>query len=158
MYKYKVFTSENGLWVENEKEIRTLGANVNKAIEIVIKKWKRLSPYSVYPIDVSGGCHERDTGYETFSGGFYPYYGGTDCTWIDMLVDDFKKEAEEKLDGTWFTTLNFATIRVMIVGRYGPIVLTFRRGEMAVTICYDEEYKNEETALLNEFEQVFGAV
>ena len=155
MDRYKVFKPESWFWIENEKEIRALADDVNKAIDIVVKGWRRLWPYEVYPIDVSGGCHERDTGYETFSGGSYPYDDWDNSSWVDLLVDDFKKE-EEQLDGGWFNTLNFDTIRVMIVGRHGPIVLTFRRGEMSVTVRYDDNYKDEEKALLAEFEQTFG--
>ena len=151
MKRYKVFKPESWFWIENEEEIRALAKDVDKAIEIVVKRWRYLWPYTIYPIDVSGGCHERETGYEEFSGGSYPY----NPSWVDELVKDFKKE-EAKLYGTWFHTLCFDTIQVVIVGRRGPVVLTFYRGEMTVTIRYDDEYKDEEDALLDEFEQVFG--
>ena len=156
MDRYKVFKPESWFWIENEKEIRALAEDVNKAIDIVVRRWRRLWPYTIYPIDVSGGCHERDTSYEMFSGGSYPLYDrDTDKTWVDMLVDDFRKE-EERLDGCWFSILCFDTITVVIIGHRGPVVLTFYRGEMAVTICYDDEYKAEEKELLDEFERVFG--
>ena len=63
MYKYKVFMPESRFWVEKEEEIRALAEDVNKAIEIVVRRWRSLWPFAIFPIDVSGGCHERDTGY-----------------------------------------------------------------------------------------------
>ena len=159
MYKYKVFMPESRFWVEKEEEIRALAEDVNKAIEIVVRRWRSLWPFAIFPIDVSGGCHERDTGYEAFSGGSYPFYDrSTERSWVDCLTEDLRKEEKEKLDGCWYTVLNFETVTVLITGHRGPVVLTFRRGEMAVTICYDDEYKGEEKELLNEFEQVFGIV
>ena len=159
MYKYKVFKPGSWFWVEKEKEIWALAEDVNKAIEIVVKRWRGLWPFTIYPIDVSGGCHERDTGYEAFSGGSYLFYDhGTDSSWVERLIQDFRKEEKEKLDGCWYSTLSFDTITVLITGPRGPVVLVFRRGEMAVTISYDDEYKAEEIEMLNEFEQVFGTV
>ncbi len=100
MYKYKVFMPESRFWVEKEEEIRALAEDVNKAIEIVVRRWRSLWPFAIFPIDVSGGCHERDTGYEAFSGGSYPFYDrSTERSWVDCLTEDFRKEEKEKLDG-----------------------------------------------------------
>ncbi len=52
---------ESRFWVENEEEIRALAEDVNKAIEIVVRRWRSLWPFAIFPIDVSGGCHEPDT-------------------------------------------------------------------------------------------------
>ena len=157
MFKYKVFKPESWFWIENEDEIRALAEDVNKAIDIVVEGWRQLWPYTIYPVDVSGGCHERDTGYEEFSGGSYAFYDDeANQSWVDKLVEDFHREEKIKLDGCWFTVLCFDTIRVMIVGRRGPIVLSFSSGEMAVTISYDEAYKDEQRALLEAFENTFG--
>lgn len=148
MYRFKTFRSEDWFWITNEKEIRSLCADVDKAINIVVDPWRRLFPFSVWPIVVSGGCHERDTGYEAFSGGEYPWRDG----WVEKLVEDFNKEKNE-LDGSWFNKLNFSDIIVIIFGRFGPIVLEFEDGEMAVTVCYDD--KEEERNLLDRFAEAF---
>ena len=55
MYKYKVFKPESRFWVEKEEEIRALAEDVNKAIEIVVRRWRSLWPFAIFPIDVSGG-------------------------------------------------------------------------------------------------------
>lgn len=149
MYRFKTFRPEDWFWITNEKEIKSLCADVEKAIQIVLGTWNRWSPSSVWPIVVSGGCHERDTGYETFSGGEYPWREG----WVEKLIEDYEKE-EDELDGTWFNTLNFDEITVIIMGCYGPIVLQFYRGEMIVTVSYDN--KEKEQVLLSKFEEAFG--
>ncbi len=157
MYRYNVYRPKSWFWIENEEEIRALAEDVNKAIEIVRKVWPHYS-YSVGPVFVSGGCHERDTGYEMFSGGVYPIKKhSTGQSWEDLLVEDFNKE-KEALDGWWYNTLNFDKISVHIDSPRGPIMLEFYRGEMLVTICYDEDEKDKERELLAEFEREFGAV
>ena len=150
MYHFKTFRSDDWFWITNEKEIRALAADVDKAINIVVEPW-RYCPYSVWPIVISGGCHERDTGYEAFSGGEYPWQDG----WVESLVKDFNRE-KGQLDGGWFNTLNFSTIVVVIMGYDGPIVLEFEDGEMAVTVAYDDKMKEQE--LLNRFAEAFEKV
>ena len=59
MYRFKTFRPEDWFWITNEKEIRELSAYVEKAIQIVLGTWDRWSPSPVWPIVVSGGCHER---------------------------------------------------------------------------------------------------
>ena len=112
---------------------------------------RRFRSFLEHGIDgvVNGGCHERDTGYEAFSGGEYPWREG----WVEKLIEDYEKE-EDELDGTWFNTLNFDEITVIIMGCYGPIVLQFYRGEMIVTVSYDN--KEKEQVLLSKFEEAFG--
>lgn len=150
MYHFKTFRSEDWFWITNETEIRALASDVDKAINIVVEPWRRLFPFSVWPVVVSGGCHERDTGYEAFNGGEYPWRDG----WVDQLVEDFTKEKGE-LDGSWFSTLSFSDITVVIFGRFGPIVLEFEGGKMAVTVCYDKENKDDEQVLLDRFAAEF---
>ena len=151
MYHFKTFRSEDWFWITNEQEIRALAADVDKAINIIVEPWERRYPFSVWPIVVSGGCHERDTGYEAFNGGEYPWREG----WTDKLVEDFNREKGD-LDGGWFSTLNFSTMIVVIMGYDGPIVLEFERGEMAVTVRYDdeEEERDQLDRLAEEFELV----
>lgn len=151
MYRFKTFRSEDWFWITNEKEIRSLCADVDKAIHIAIGTFDRWSPYSVWPIVVGGGCHERDTGYETFSGGEYPWHEG----WVEKLLMDFK-EQEAQLKGSWFSYLNFDEIIVVVMGYYGPIILQFYRGEMIVTVSYDDDDKEKEQELLAKFEESFG--
>ena len=52
MYKFKTYCSEDGLWFTNEEEIRALAADVDKAINIIVKPWEHLVPYTVWPIVV----------------------------------------------------------------------------------------------------------
>ena len=150
MYHYKTYRSEDWFWITNETEIRALAADVDKAINIIVEPWESLFPFSVWPIVVEGGCHERDTGYEAFSGGEYPWRSD----WVEKLVEDFNKE-KKALDGGWFNKLNFAIITVIIIGYDGPIVLQFKDGEMAVTISYDEDDKGKEQNLLGKLEEAF---
>ena len=154
MYRYKVYNPKTG-WMESVEDIRNLAKDVNKAIQILIDQWKYDS-FFIYPISVFGGVHERDTGYEMFSGGSYPVkpYQSRN-NWDAALIRDFKKE-EAALDGCWFNTLSFDTIRVIAHSPNGPVVLDFFRGEMAVTICFDEAYKNREREILSKFEEAFG--
>ena len=151
MYRYNCFRSEDWFWIRTEEEIRALSADVDKAINIVLGTYDRWSSCSVWPIVVGGGCHERDTGYETFSGGEYPWREG----WVEYLLKDFKEE-EADLDGGWFCYLNFDEMIVNIMGYYGPIVLQFYRGEMIVTVSYDDDHKEKEQELLEKFEEAFG--
>ena len=157
MYRYRVFRPKGLFWIENEREIRALAEDVDKAVGIAADRWSALGPYHIYPIEVGGGCRERDTGYEMFGGGSYPIFDSVENRpWADRLIEDFRKEEKEKLDGGWFSVLSFETVRVLIVGRPGPVLLHFRRGTMTVTVCCDEKYKDEERALLAEFEREFG--
>lgn len=156
MYRFKTYESKDSPWIEDEEEIRALAEDVNKAIDIVVKGWRGYCPFWIYPIDVSGGVHERDTGYEEFSGGRYAFDLDDKGAWVDKLVEDFNAE-KAKLKGTWFSNLTFDRIDVIIMGCYGPVVLTFQRRQVEVTVCYDEEYKYREKAMLSEFERVFGS-
>ena len=151
MYRFNCFRSEDWFWIRTEEDIRALAADVDKAINIVLGTYDRWSSCSVWPIVVCGGCHERETGYEAFSGGEYPWRDG----WVENLLKDFKAE-EADLDGGWFCYLNFDEIIVNIMGYYGPIVLQFYRGEMIVTVSYDDDHKDKERELLEKFEEAFG--
>ena len=42
------------------------------------------------------------------------------------------------------------------MGYYGPIMLQFYRGEMIVTVSYDDDHKDKERELLEKFEEAFG--
>ncbi len=155
MYRYKVYDSKTG-WIESAEDIRKLAKDVNKAIQILEDHWKYYS-YSIDPVQAFGGVHERETGYEAFSGGSYPVIDWkTRRSWVTALIRDFQKE-EAALDGSWFNTLSFDTIRVIFSSPKGPIVLDFHRGEMAVTICFDELYKDKEREILSKFEEAFGS-
>ena len=83
-------------WIVCEEQIEELLDIFGKINQILIS-----SGFTVKEVKAFGGVHERDTGYEDFC---RHYDSFEECK--ELLVRQFQADSD-KLDGTWFDTLNF---------------------------------------------------
>ena len=93
---------------------------MSKAVKIAKKQG-----YTVGKVQVFGGVHELDTGYESFSNKTYSNFEDA----LERLPIDFAAE-EAKLDGQWLTTLNFEFLTVELFKDDKQYSLLFNRGKL----------------------------
>lgn len=153
MYEFKNAYRQEDPFVTKVSEIRELADAAEKAIAI-IRSHHEYCPFVVPCVYVEGGCHERDTGYMEFDGGTYPYRDG-DTAWYDALIHDFEEE-KAKLDGGWFSTLNFSNVVITVLAQSVPIVLKLENGALRITMSYPAYWGNNEKEILHDLEKEFG--
>jgi len=154
MYFFKAFQTDVP-WITSVREIKDLAATAEKAIDIVCEEFKYY-PCRVDSVSISGGIHERDTGFESFASRKYPYRDG-EKSWSGLLAEDFSKEEDELIRSTggYFSTLNFSSVMITLLLTGEPVVLHLTRwGNLEVMLPWEKgEHKDRILAAL---EREFG--
>ena len=109
-----------GFWIGSVSQVKKLLFYMAKAVDVAKKQG-----YTIGKVQVFGGVHELDTGYESFSNKTYPNFEDA----LEQLPIDFAEEAA-KLDGQWFNTLNFEFLTVELFKDKKSYSLIFNRGKL----------------------------
>ena len=109
-----------GFWIESVSQVKKLLFYMEKAVEVA-----KDQGYIIGKVQVFGGVHELDTGYESFSNKTYSKFEYA----LEQLPIDFAEE-EAKLDGQWLNTLNFEFLTVELFKDDKQYSLIFDRGKL----------------------------
>ena len=128
-------------WVEDTKQICDIFSWMKPCLDVL-----SMAGYTDCGAVVGGGVHEMDTGYEDF---FHRYASFSDME--EHLLDDFSAE-ESKLDGFWFSTLNFEYITIDLEKDALKGSLNYYRGKMTLRLNGEDEIERQIQAVLEPFQ------